>query len=69
MFTIGDFARHGRVSVRMPRHYDATGLLRPAHVDPANGCRATSAACRPSNRRPPSSTTARRTPYSPPPRS
>ncbi|MFE9181419.1 MerR family DNA-binding transcriptional regulator, partial [Streptomyces sp. NPDC007126] len=29
MFTIGDFARHGRVSVRMLRHYDATGLLRP----------------------------------------
>ncbi|MGW9380539.1 MerR family transcriptional regulator [Streptomyces albidoflavus] len=39
MFTIGDFARHGRVSVRMLRHYDATGLLRPAHVDPANGYR------------------------------
>lgn len=39
MFTIGDFARHGRVSVRMLRHYDATGLLRPAHVAPANGYR------------------------------
>lgn len=39
MFTIGDFARHGRVSVRMLRHYDATGLLRPAHVDPVNGYR------------------------------
>ncbi|GAB2905134.1 MerR family transcriptional regulator [Streptomyces mayteni] len=39
MFTIGDFARHGRVSVRMLRHYDATGLLRPAHVDPATGYR------------------------------
>lgn len=25
MFTIGEFARHGRVSVRMLRHYDATG--------------------------------------------
>ncbi|WP_035793653.1 MerR family transcriptional regulator [Kitasatospora mediocidica] len=33
MFTIGDFAKHGRVSVRMLRHYDAIGLLRPAHVD------------------------------------
>ncbi|MFE0172172.1 MerR family transcriptional regulator [Streptomyces sp. NPDC059002] len=33
MFTIGDFAQHGRVSVRMLRHYDAIGLLRPAHVD------------------------------------
>ncbi|MFY7067667.1 MerR family transcriptional regulator [Nocardiopsis changdeensis] len=39
MFTIGDFARHGCVSVRMLRHYDATGLLRPAHVDPASGYR------------------------------
>lgn len=39
MFTIGDFARHGRVSVRMLRHYDATGLLRPAHVDAASGYR------------------------------
>jgi hypothetical protein len=29
MFGIGDFARHGRVSVRMLRHYDAIGLLRP----------------------------------------
>ncbi|MEU8655581.1 MerR family transcriptional regulator [Actinoplanes philippinensis] len=39
MFTIGDFARHGRVSIRMLRHYDATGLLRPAHVDPFTGYR------------------------------
>jgi DNA-binding transcriptional MerR regulator len=39
MFTIGDFARHGRVSVRMLRHYDAIGLLRPARVDPASGYR------------------------------
>lgn len=39
MFTIGDFARHGRVSVRMLRHYDATGLLRPARTDPASGYR------------------------------
>ncbi|WP_406159280.1 MerR family transcriptional regulator [Streptomyces sp. NBC_00882] len=39
MFTIGDFARHGRVSVRMLRHYDATALLRPVHVDPASGYR------------------------------
>jgi len=39
MFTIGDFARHGRVSVRMLRYYDATGLLRPAQVDPASGNR------------------------------
>ncbi len=39
MFTIGDFARHGQVSVRMLRHYDATGLLRPARVDPASSYR------------------------------
>ncbi|HEY9350143.1 MAG TPA: MerR family transcriptional regulator [Acidothermales bacterium] len=39
MFSIGDFARHGRVSVRMLRHYDAIGLLQPAHVDDATGYR------------------------------
>ncbi|EST28385.1 hypothetical protein N566_22810 [Streptomycetaceae bacterium MP113-05] len=39
MFTIGDFARNGRVSVRMLRHYDAIGLLRPAHVDRSSGYR------------------------------
>src|SRR2546429_8090670 len=39
MFSIGDFARLGRVSVRMLRHYDAIGLLRPATVDPASGHR------------------------------
>lgn len=39
MFSIGEFARHGRVSVRMLRHYDATGLLRPARVEEASGYR------------------------------
>jgi len=39
MFGIGDFARSGRVSVRMLRHYDAIGLLRPASVDPITGYR------------------------------
>lgn len=39
MFTIGDFARYGRVSPRMLRHYDAIGLLRPARTDPATGYR------------------------------
>ncbi len=39
MFSIGEFARHGRVSVRMLRHYDTIGLLRPASVDPVNGYR------------------------------
>jgi DNA-binding transcriptional MerR regulator len=28
MLSIGQFAQHGRVSVRMLRHYDAIGLLR-----------------------------------------
>jgi DNA-binding transcriptional MerR regulator/effector-binding domain-containing protein len=44
MFSIGDFASYGRVSVRMLRHYDAIGLLRPAHVDPATGYRSYEAA-------------------------
>jgi DNA-binding transcriptional MerR regulator len=39
MFSIGDFARHGRVSVRMLRHYDAIGLLHPASVDQVTGYR------------------------------
>jgi DNA-binding transcriptional MerR regulator len=44
MFSIGDFARHGRVSVRMLRHYDAIGLLRPARVDETTGYRSYEAA-------------------------
>jgi DNA-binding transcriptional MerR regulator len=39
MFSIGEFAGLGRVSVRMLRHYDAIGLIRPAHVDPHSGYR------------------------------
>jgi DNA-binding transcriptional MerR regulator len=39
MFSIGEFARHGRVSVRMLRHYDAIGLLEPVRIDPATGYR------------------------------
>jgi DNA-binding transcriptional MerR regulator/effector-binding domain-containing protein len=39
MFAIGEFARHGRVSVRVLRHYDAIGLLEPVCVDPATGYR------------------------------
>jgi len=39
MFSIGEFARHGRVSVRMLRHYDAIGLIQPACVDPDTGYR------------------------------
>ncbi|WP_137846284.1 MerR family transcriptional regulator [Microbacterium sp. 2FI] len=39
MYTIGEFAAFGRVSVRMLRHYDAIGLLKPARVDQATGYR------------------------------
>uniref|UniRef100_A0AAU2VQS2 MerR family transcriptional regulator n=1 Tax=Streptomyces sp. NBC_00008 TaxID=2903610 RepID=A0AAU2VQS2_9ACTN len=39
MFTIGDFARYGRVSARMLRHYDAIGLLPPDSTDPDTGYR------------------------------
>ena len=43
MFSIGEFARIGTVSVRTLRHYDEIGLLRPAKVDPATGYRGYSA--------------------------
>lgn len=36
---IGDFARLGQVSVRMLRHYDAVGLLKPDRVDAWSGYR------------------------------
>ncbi|MFF3441249.1 MerR family transcriptional regulator [Streptosporangium sp. NPDC002721] len=39
MFSIGAFSQLGQVSVRVLRHYDAIGLLRPAHVDPGSGHR------------------------------
>jgi DNA-binding transcriptional MerR regulator len=39
MFGIGEFASAGRVSQRMLRHYDALGLLRPAHVEAVTGYR------------------------------
>ncbi|GLY97718.1 hypothetical protein Acsp02_49720 [Actinoplanes sp. NBRC 103695] len=39
MFRIGEFANLGRVSVRMLRHYDAIGLLRPARVEKPSGYR------------------------------
>ena len=34
MLKIGDFSKLSRVSVRMLRHYDAIGLLKPAETDP-----------------------------------
>lgn len=39
MFKIGDFSRFSRVSVKMLRHYDEIGLLKPAHVDPVTSYR------------------------------
>ena len=39
MFSIGEFARLGAVSIRTLRHYDEIGLLRPAKVDPQTGYR------------------------------
>ncbi|MCK2243267.1 MULTISPECIES: MerR family transcriptional regulator [unclassified Crossiella] len=39
MLSIGDFARHGHVSVRMLRHYDQLGLLTPDRVDQSTGYR------------------------------
>ena len=39
MFSIGEFATIGRVSVRMLRHYDAIGLFVPARVDDRSGYR------------------------------
>ena len=39
MFSIGEFARLGTVSVRTLRHYDEIGLLRPAKVDAQSGYR------------------------------
>lgn len=39
MLTIGDLARHTRVSTRMLRHYDELGLVVPERVDAATGYR------------------------------
>jgi len=33
MFKIGDFSKLGQVSVRMLRHYDQFGLLKPDYID------------------------------------
>jgi DNA-binding transcriptional MerR regulator len=43
MFSIGEFARLGAVSIRTLRHYDEIGLLPPAEVDPVTGYRLYSA--------------------------
>lgn len=39
MLTIGAFAQIGQVTHRMLRHWDAAGLLVPAHVDASTGYR------------------------------
>jgi DNA-binding transcriptional MerR regulator len=36
---IGEFARMTQVSIKTLRHYDALGLLRPAHTDPESSYR------------------------------
>lgn len=39
MFKIGEFARVAQVSVRMLRHYDKLGLLKPGYIDRTSGYR------------------------------
>lgn len=39
MLKIGDFSKLSRVSIRMLRHYDKIGLLRPVEIDPFTGYR------------------------------
>lgn len=39
MLKIGEFARLSQVSIKMLRHYDALGVLRPAQIDPESGYR------------------------------
>ena len=39
MLKIGEFSRLSRVSIRMLRHYDEIGLLRPAQLDAQTGYR------------------------------
>ena len=39
MLKIGDFSKLSRVSIRMLRHYDDIGLIKPAEVDNMTGYR------------------------------
>lgn len=39
MLKIGEFSKLSRVSIRMLRHYDEIGLLRPVKIDPESGYR------------------------------
>ena len=43
MFRIGEFSKLTQVTVRMLRHYDSVGLLKPAKTDPVTGYRMYSA--------------------------
>ena len=39
MLKIGEFSKLSRISIRMLRHYDETGLLRPTEIDRFTGYR------------------------------
>jgi DNA-binding transcriptional MerR regulator/effector-binding domain-containing protein len=39
MLKIGDFSKIGKISIRMLRHYDQIGLLKPAYIDNITGYR------------------------------
>ena len=39
MLKIGEFSKLSRVSIRMLRHYDEIGILKPVHIDPDSGYR------------------------------
>ena len=39
MFRIGEFSKLTQVTIRMLRHYDDVGLLKPAEIDPWTGYR------------------------------
>ena len=39
MLKIGDFSKLSRISIRMLRHYDEIGLLKPVRIDPESGYR------------------------------
>lgn len=39
MLKIGDFSKLSRISIRMLRHYDEIGLIKPDEIDPISGYR------------------------------
>lgn len=41
MLKIGDFSKLSSLSIRMLRHYDEIGLLKPASIDPSTDYRHT----------------------------